>query len=116
MERVYTIHGRLPGLNEYTKACRGSHFSGASMKRKAQEAVMWQLTGSRVAFARPVAIAFDWYEKDRRRDLDNIVDALVKRGVLADDGQKHVVGLSDRFFVDAKDPRVVVTITEDVRA
>ena len=64
-------------------------------------------------------VMFDWYEKDRRRDLDNIysgkkfiLDALVKCGVLQNDTQKWVIGLVDRIHTDKRNPRIEVTIIE----
>ena len=61
-----------------------------------------------------------WVEPNRRRDLDNISsfgrkviqDALVDTGVLKDDGWKYVVGFSDKFDVDKKNPRIEVLIRE----
>lgn len=117
-----TIHGRLPGLNEYTDACRTKPRAGASMKRQAQETAMWhilsQIRGHR--FTKPVFLLFTFYEQDRRRDHDNvssfarkvIQDALVKCGVLADDGWDYVTGYLDKFEVDKNNPRIVVEFIE----
>lgn len=65
----------------------------------------------------PVKIAFRWYEKNSRRDMDNIafakkfiLDALVKKGVLQDDGWKWVKGFTDEFFIDKKNPRIEVEL------
>lgn len=63
---------------------------------------------------------YRWYEKDRRRDLDNvssfgrkvIQDALVQTHVLKNDGWKEITGFSDEFFVDADNPRIEVEIEE----
>jgi hypothetical protein len=63
-------------------------------------------------------IGFTWYEKDRRRDPDNIsgagkkpiLDGLVRAGVLPNDGWSVIEGLSDLFSVDRSYPRVEVTI------
>lgn len=41
-----------------------------------------------------------------------ILDALVKKGVLKDDGWKWVKGFTDEFFVDKKNPRVEVEMEE----
>lgn len=121
-DRRLTIEGRLPGLNEYTKACRTSAATGAAMKRTAQNAVAWyilsQLRGCR--FEKPVFILFTFYEKDRRRDRDNVAsfarkviqDALVEFGTLQDDGWDQVTGYMDRFHVDSKNPRIVVEFIE----
>ena len=116
------IQGRLPGLNEYTKACRTNPHAGNEMKREAQTTVMWyilsQMRGRR--FTRPVFMLFTFYEQDRRRDRDNvssfarkvIQDALVKCGNLQDDGWDYVTGYLDRFRVDKENPRIVVEFIE----
>lgn len=121
-----TIKGRLPGLNEYTTACRANPQAGADMKREAQDVVMWhilsQIRGQR--FTKPVFILFTFYEKDRRRDRDNvssfarkvIQDALVKCGNLKDDGWDYVTGYLDRFEVDKHNPRIVVEFIEQEEA
>lgn len=108
----------LPGMNEYTAACRGrgGWMAGSNMKKRTEDAIMWQLTGLGRMDA-PCTIGFTWYEPSRRRDVDNIamsakfvMDALVKRGVLAGDSQKHVCGIWHEFKVDAENPRVVVCL------
>ena len=116
------IAGRLPGLNEYTKACRTNPHTGNEMKRQAQELVMWHIMSQlrRQRFTKPVFILFTFYEQDRRRDRDNvssfarkvIQDALVKCGTLHDDGWDYVTGYLDKFEVDKKDPRIVVEFIE----
>lgn len=118
MPTTFTIIGSLPGLNEYTAACRAHRQKGAEMKREAEELVGWYLN-----MARPhpvdgrVHVTFAWYEKDNRRDCDNvafakkfILDALVARGTLDGDGRKVVTGFTDTFHVDRTDPRIEVTI------
>lgn len=35
----FTVPAKLPGLNEYTKACRGSRYEGAEMKKQAEKLV-----------------------------------------------------------------------------
>lgn len=63
---------------------------------------------------------YRWYEKDKRRDLDNvssfgrkvIQDALVYTGVIQNDGWKEITGFSDEFYVDKKNPRIEVEIEE----
>ena len=121
-EQVLTIPGRLPGLNEYTNACRTNPQKGNKMKMEAQEAVMWQILSQmrRCHFDRPVFLLFTFYEQDRRRDKDNVAsfarkviqDALVKCGTLQDDGWDHVTGYLDRFEVDKDNPRIVVEFIE----
>lgn len=115
-----TIKGTLPGLNEYIDAERRNRYLGAKMKRQTEQVVMLcarkQLRG--VAFTSPVIMRYTWYEPNRRRDKDNISsfgrkciqDALVRAGVLKNDGWGEIESFSDRFFVDKKTPRVEVEI------
>jgi len=117
-----TIPGRLPGLNEYTTACRTNHMAGARMKQDSQDIILWSIRSKmrRVHFTKPVFLLFTFYEKDRRRDRDNVAsyarkviqDALVKAGTLEDDGWDYVTGYLDRFEVDSKNPRIVVEFIE----
>lgn len=122
MRYQFTIPGRLKGLNEYITKCRSGWQGGSRMKKKDQEWVSLcirnKLRG--VHIVKPVELHYEWIEKDRRRDLDNISgyghkiiqDALVECGVLEDDGPKYIVGFSDRFGVDKKHPRIEVEIEE----
>jgi Holliday junction resolvase RusA-like endonuclease len=111
-----TIHGELPGLNEYTKACRTSPIVGWRMKRECEEAIAAQVA-SAPHITEPVTAHFVWYTADSRRDPDNVafakkfvLDALVAAGVLRGDGRAHVLGFTDAFYVDRTDPRVEVTL------
>lgn len=116
------IPGPLPGLNDYIDADRTNRHKGANLKRSAQNIVILcakkQLRGFRPKG--PVRMAYTWYERDRRRDKDNISsfgrkviqDGLVKSGVLQNDGWANIDGFSDRFEVDRKNPRVEIEIEE----
>jgi Holliday junction resolvase RusA-like endonuclease len=115
---TFTIPGRLPGLNEYTAANRTHPKAGARAKKEAEWQVAWGVKIARLEpIEGPVYLTFAWHEPDRRRDVDNvafakkfILDALVRLGILAGDGRKHVVGFTDEFHLDRIRPRVVVTI------
>ena len=119
---VLTIPGRLPGLNEYTSACRTNHITGAKMKQDSQDIVQWAIfsTMRRVRFEKPVFLLFTFCEKDRRRDRDNVAsyarkviqDAMVKTGTIEDDGWDYITGYLDRFQVDKKNPRITVEFIE----
>jgi Holliday junction resolvase RusA-like endonuclease len=121
-EKRLIVKGRLPGLNEYTKACRTNPHKGNEMKQQAQQTVMWYILQQmhRHRFKKPVFILFSFYEQDRRRDRDNISsfarkviqDALVQCGNLQDDGWDYVTGYMDRFYVDKENPRIVVEFIE----
>ena len=114
--------GRLPGLNEYIASCRANAHGGGKMKKDNQDMVSWyirqQIKGYTVKG--PVRMVYRWYEKDRRRDLDNISsygrkviqDALVSCKVLPDDGWNYITGFTDEFYTDKKWPRIEVELWE----
>lgn len=118
------IPSKLPGLNDYIAAERTNRHKGAKMKADSGNivAVAIRQCMRGVRLDNPVFMEYLWVEPNRRRDKDNISsfgrkviqDALVSTGVLKDDGWKHVVGFSDRFEVDNKDPRIEVKIKEVV--
>jgi hypothetical protein len=117
------IPGPLPGLNELLDAAKGAGGRGmryAKLKRGWTEAV-WALANvARLRrFDGPVVLRFEWVERDRRRDPDNVaaggrklvLDGLVKAGVLAGDGWASVAGWSDAFSVEKRRAGVSVTIS-----
>lgn len=117
------IPGRLMGLNEYTRACRGNKYAAAKYKKDIEDVIVFhiktQLKGAR--FEKPVFLSFYWYEPSKRRDLDNVamgkkfvLDSLVKSKTIPNDGWSNVVGFKDSFFIDPKNPRVEVEILEVV--
>ena len=73
MNYKFTIKGTLPGLNELIEAERRNRFIGAKLKKQ-YEAVVMRAARSlgNVEFEEPVYMVYHWYEKDRRRDKDNI--------------------------------------------
>lgn len=116
------IPGTLPGCNEYINAQRRDRQLGARLKRETEERILWairqQLRG--VQFDKPVVMHYLWVEKNRKRDKDNIAfarkfvqDALVKAGVLKNDGWREIAGFSDDFAVDENRTRVEVNILEE---
>lgn len=116
--QTFTVRFRLPGLNEYIHAVNINRYKGNALKREAQDAIGLAIKRARLepVTEYPVAVCFEWHEKTRRRDLDNIasakkfiLDALQECGILEGDGQKQLVGFSDRFVIgDAWDGCVVV--------
>lgn len=122
MEYLLTIPGRLPGLNDYIAAERANRHKGAKMKAVNEDIAVISIRQCMrgVRIEKPVFMEYTWVEPDKRRDKDNISsfgrkvvqDALVDAGVLKDDGWKYVVGFSDRFEVDKKNPRIEVLIKE----
>lgn len=117
-----TIPGSMPGLNDYIAAMNANRHKGNQMKQEHQEIVMWQIRAQmrKKRFTKPVFLLFTFYEKNRCRDHDNvsafarkvIQDALVKSGMLRDDGWNHVSGYMDFFEVDKNNPRITVQFIE----
>lgn len=121
MKHTLVIQGRLDGLNEYTRACRSGKYIGAEMKKTNERIVsayiMQQLKG--VSIKGKARLTFRWYEKNRKRDLDNIamskkfiLDALVSNQIIFADSWKGVVGFTDEFFIDKTNPHIEVDIEE----
>lgn len=122
MEYLLTIPGGLDGLNAYLKEIRSSRHKASKMKSDNEAAVICAarhcLHGAGIR--KSVYMEYTWYEKDRRRDKDNISsfgrkviqDALVQAGFLEDDGWDEIAGFSDDFRVDPENPRIEVLIKE----
>lgn len=111
------INLKLPSLNDYISACRTNRYKASAMKRGVESDISFFI-GRLPRYQRPVRIHFHWVEKNSRRDLDNvafakkfILDAMVKKGKLIDDSQKHVIGFTDSFEI-GKDYKVIIEIEE----
>lgn len=119
MEYSFTIPGRLSGLNEYITAERTNRYRAAKIK-KSEMAQVYYSIGKAPKLRPPVWIRYRYFEKDRRRDKDNVAgwahkvvqDAIIKRGVIQNDGWAHVEGWTDEFYVDSRNPRIEVTVSE----
>ena len=117
------LDNRLPGLNEYTKSCRGNKYGGNNLKKETENEILWQIKTQLcgVKITKKVNMVYTWIEPNKKRDKDNIAfakkfiqDALVKSGVLKNDGWGEIEGFSD-FFVfdkDVKHGKVKVDIAE----
>lgn len=122
MEYLLIIPGRLNNLNDFIRADKASRYKGGDMKAANQEIVSVYIREclKGVKIRKKVFMEYLWVERDKRRDLDNvssfgrkvIQDALVKEGVLVNDGWAHISGFSDTFRVDAERPRIEVLIRE----
>lgn len=119
MTQNFTIHGRMPGINEYTEQQRRNKYAGNLMKRTAQKAVEWEIRAAKLKpIKSPVTIIYTFYEPNKRRDKDNIAgfahkviqDALVTTGIIHDDAWDYITGFEDRFEVDKKNPHIDVEL------
>ena len=115
----FTIPGRLPGYNDLNGK---SYLSNYNVKQYAMEAVSTYARQACIRpFTSPVSIRVYCYEKDKRRDPDNIVsgaykcvyDALKNMGIIKGDGWKYIVPEPHpEPSIDTKNPRVEVVISE----
>jgi len=116
------VPGPLPGMNELIAAAKGAGGRGvryAHVKAEWTDAVWAYAKNQRLpSFPGRVVIEFRWFERDRRRDPDNVaaggrklvLDGLVKAGVLKGDGWKFIQSWTDRFDVAPERPGVALTI------
>jgi len=87
------IPHRLPSLNEVISANRRNKYAGAKLKKETQKLIEHYVKlQCKKKFAR-IRVNIDWYEPNKKRDFDNIasakkfiLDALVKCGVVPNDG------------------------------
>ena len=120
MKQIFVVPGRLPGMNEITNSNRGNRYAGAKLKKEAQATVCWAIKESGLTpVTRPFYLHCTWIEPNMRRDKDNvragvkfILDALQETGVIRNDGWREVVGFTDSYKVNRKDPRIIVEIEE----
>lgn len=118
----FVISDRLAGMNEYTAANRRNRYVGNKMKHDAQslvcKCIREQLNG--VVLRIPIEICYNYFEKDKRRDHDNvhafaakvIQDALVECGLINNDGWNEITSFCATFEVDRQNPRIEVSLHE----
>ena len=117
-----TVPGRLMGLNEYIRLCRSNKYSAAAEKAHTESMIMLhirtQLKNEKINGK--VYLKFNWYEKNRKRDLDNIafahkfiLDSLVKSQTIKNDGWANISGFSDSFYIDKENPRIEVELVSE---
>lgn len=111
----FIIEQRLPGLNDYTRACRAHWSKGADFKASVERDIIWAIKAAQGrGLLHPVdkriVLHIEWHERDKRRDVDNIVfakkfilDAMQKAGIIPDDNRKHVAGVFDEIIDDDVD-------------
>lgn len=116
---LLTIEGNLPSLNEYTNANRTNKYAGGRVKRKSTELVSLYCKAQLKEKYKKVFLEIDWYEKDEKKDPDNIIfakkfilDGLVEAGIVKNDNRKHVAGFKERVLTDKLNPRIEVRIYE----
>jgi Holliday junction resolvase RusA-like endonuclease len=119
----FVIKGKLLGFNQYDTKNKRSRYAAGQAKKNMQELIAFSAFQSwkrpRKIHDKKIFVTFRWYEKDRRRDKDNIAfakkfifDALQEIKAIKNDNWDCVSGFQDLFFVDSKNPRIEVDIKE----
>ena len=121
VERVkIVIPHRLPSLNEVIGANRANKYAGAKLKKETQILIEHHIKMQDIGKFEKVRIDIDWYEPNKNRDFDNIssakkfiLDAMVKCGVIPNDGWKNLApSFVECFHIDKDKPRVEVYLTD----
>lgn len=122
----FIIPARLPGLNEVIHENRQGWYAGAALKKDTEALIRlairaakgrgecWPVRG-------PCAVLFEWQERNRLRDLDNIfsgkkfiLDAMRAEGLIKNDSQRYVRALSDVFDTgDTDQVTVIIELIEE---
>lgn len=101
-ENGFTVHAKLPSLNDVIDKDRTCRYAGASYRREVEKLIARYIVKSlESGELRPVstqcAVHFLWHEKNSRRNVDDIqsaqkfiLDAMVRCGIIPDDSRKYV--------------------------
>lgn len=112
----------LPSMNKVIGANRNNKYNGAKLKKDVQRDIDLVIRKANLKTIKgPVEIELVWYEKDARRDVDNIqsgkkfiLDSLVEMKILPDDNQRWVKQIRDTVYVarSTQDAGVLVILKE----
>ena len=119
----FIIAEQLPSLNDYInklKSPNGKH-TGAAFKSRIDNICISYMLPFRQQIKKacesPVIIHFEWIEKSKRRDIDNvysakkyILDAMQKCGFIENDNYKHIKGVYDGIGYNGTNDCVIVSI------
>lgn len=123
MTQLLTITTLFPGLNAYISALNNNRYKGAQMKRDFTAIAAIEAKNKLEPVNVPVNIHFEWIEKNRRRDPDNIIfakkfilDGLVTAGIIKSDSHKWIHSFSDKWRLaeEGESTGVIVLIEEVV--
>lgn len=102
IQNGFTVHAKLPSLNDVIGKDRTCKYAGASYKKEVEKIIERYIvkaleTGELKPVSTPCTVQFIWHEKNRRRDVDNIqsaqkfiLDAMVRCGIFLNDNRKYV--------------------------
>lgn len=113
----FEIPGRMPGLNDYDAQHLHLQAAGLLKKKWTKTVALLAKESAKGCQYQTIHADIQWIEPNKRRDKDNIAfakkfifDGLVSAGIIPNDGWANIAGWTERFEVDARNPRVVVTV------
>lgn len=118
MTQTLFIPGPLPVLNDYLG--KGQRFTYTAAKKQWGHTIGCEIKRQHLKPMGRVFIRWTWQEADMRRDPDNIsaigkkfvLDALVKMGIMKNDGWKQIAGWTDTWVLVPQSPGVTVILEE----
>lgn len=110
----------MPGLNEIIAASKAHPKKYAAMKKAVGAKVILAAHIAKVPSMQRVHMSYQHFEPNRRRDPSNfcsgaqkmIEDALIKVGVIPNDGWNNIASFDHRWQVSKNKPGVCVFIAE----
>ena len=112
----------LPGENEIIKAAkqgRGKFNGYGRMKKEHTGNIAMLIREAGIPSMESVFVNICWVEPNRRRDKDNIdagkkfiFDALVKAGIIKNDGWGEITGWHSSFTVNKQSPGVIFSVSQ----
>ena len=120
----FVIKEKIGGLNDYQNACRSHWSNGYKSKKEIEETIGWYIRialskGTLTPVSYPIDIVFEWHEKTKKRDTDNIqsgqkfiIDAMRSQGVIQNDSRKYVEQTYHQIIDGSKEDFVIVKLYE----
>lgn len=120
MEYKIIIPGRLPALNEMIDEARGNRYKNAGSKKRYTLLCSTIIKQHKIPkLTKKVDVFVTWYEKDKRRDPDNIacgmkyfMDGLMLANIIDNDGHNQIGDIHNHFKVDCTKSRIEIILKE----
>ena len=122
--QTFKIPGHLPGMNKIIAASKTHHM----VYKKIKEEHCWYICTCIKKHnitpytdrGLPINVKITWVCENKKRDKDNIMagqkfilDAMVKAGVIKDDGWKYIGEIEHKFTVEKNNPHVIIELTNN---
>lgn len=116
LPQSFFVPGSFPRLNMLIG--RNVRWEYSALKKEWGSIIQSCIAQAKLKPMKRAHIYFHWQEKDKRKDPDNIagigkkfiLDALVKAGILPDDGWDEIAGWTDVWRVQKDNVGVLITL------